>query len=133
MAISGAEALSDEDARILALEQGPVRGHTCKVAIVDGRIDMTGLRERVDRRLGRERLLSLRLADGDPPCWEPDPAFDVARHVRDAGAVAEDDLHELVGRLMAERLPRDRPLWALDAVRVGGRRSALVWRIHHAL
>jgi diacylglycerol O-acyltransferase len=133
MASPVAEALSDEDAAILALETGPVRGHTCKVALVDGRLSAGDLRARFAERLHREGRLSLRLAEGEPPSWESDPAVDLDGLVRDAGHVDDASLGAAVGSLFAERLPRDRPLWALDVVAVGDGRTALVWRIHHAL
>jgi WS/DGAT/MGAT family acyltransferase len=133
MSPPGAEPLSAEDARILALERGAVRGHTCKLVVLDGVVATDALRGHFGSRLARERLLGLRLVTGDPPAWEPDRSFAIERQVRDGGSVDEPGLRALVGELMAERLPRDRPLWALDAVVVGGDRTALVWRIHHAL
>jgi WS/DGAT/MGAT family acyltransferase len=125
--------LSIEDARILALEAGPVRGHTCKLVLLDGLRGVGELREHVGSRLDREHRLGVRLVEGDAPAWELDPAVQIERQVRDAGTVDAAGLAETVGALMAERLPRDRPLWALDVVAVGDRRTALVWRIHHAL
>ncbi|HEU0019931.1 MAG TPA: WS/DGAT domain-containing protein [Thermoleophilaceae bacterium] len=133
MATSAPELLSVEDARILALEQGPVRGHTCKLVLLDGVRGVGELRAHVGSRLEREHRLGVRLVEGDAPAWEPDPAVEIERQVRDAGAVDESGLRETVGMLMAERLPRDRPLWALDVVALDGGRTALVWRIHHAL
>ncbi len=133
MASAAPEPLSVEDARILALEEGPVRGHTCKLVLLDGVRGVDELREHVALRLDREYRLGVRLVAGDAPAWEPDPAVAIERQVRDAGRVDEAGLPEAVGALMAERLPRDRPLWALDVVAIGDRRTALVWRIHHAL
>jgi diacylglycerol O-acyltransferase / wax synthase len=127
------EPLSVEDARILALEEGPVRGHTCKLVLLDEVRGVEELRERVGSRLDREHRLGVRLVEGDAPAWEPDPAVRIERQVRDAGVVGEAGLPDAVGALMAERLPRDRPLWALDVVAIDDRRTALVWRIHHAL
>jgi diacylglycerol O-acyltransferase len=66
-----------------------------------------------------------------------DPDFDPARHVRAVpveGPVTDAHLREIVARLMAERLPRDRPLWAIDVVEpLEGNKTALIWRIHHAM
>ncbi|HYI79769.1 MAG TPA: WS/DGAT domain-containing protein [Thermoleophilaceae bacterium] len=127
------EPLSVEDARILALEEGPVRGHTCKLVLLDGVRGVDELREHVGSRLDREHRLGVRLVEGDAPAWELDPVVRIEHQVRDAGAVDAAGLAETVGALMAERLPRDRPLWALDVVAIDDRRTALVWRIHHAL
>ncbi|NLT07300.1 MAG: hypothetical protein GXY03_13470, partial [Solirubrobacterales bacterium] len=112
------EPLSDEDARILALEDGPVRGHTCKVVLIGGPRTAAAIRERVAGRLAREPRLGVRLEEGERPAWVPDPQLDVERQVRDGGAVAAAGLGGAVAALMAQRLPRDRPLWALDVVAV---------------
>jgi diacylglycerol O-acyltransferase len=133
MASSDPEPLSVEDARILALEQGSVRGHTCKLVILDGVRDVEAIRVHLAERVGRERRLALRLIGGDDPAWEAVPALDMERQVRDGGAVDGAGLPAAVGELMAELLPRDRPLWMLDVVAVDGERTALVWRVHHAL
>jgi diacylglycerol O-acyltransferase len=133
MASSDPEPLSVEDARILALEQGPVRGHTCKLVLLDGVRGVDDLRAHVGERLPREPRLGLRLVEGDAPAWAPDPGLAIDRQVRDAGAGAATDLPDVVSELMAELLPRDRPLWMLDVIAVEGGRTALVWRIHHAL
>jgi diacylglycerol O-acyltransferase len=137
-----ADRLSPEDSRILALESRSIVGHTCKVVIAERTGDgVHDLRERISRRIAlaprcRRRIVvtPYRL---DAPVWADDPNFDVRRHVRRvpvAGPVGDDDLRDIVARLMAERLPRDRPLWAIDVVEPledGSR--AVIWRIHHAM
>jgi WS/DGAT/MGAT family acyltransferase len=128
-----AAPLSAEDATILALEAGNVRGHTCKVIVLAEPRGVDELRERVAARLGREPLLRMRLADGDPPTWEPAGELDVAGLVHDAGRAPADAFETRVGELMATPLPRDRPLWALDVLALDDGRTALAWRIHHAL
>jgi WS/DGAT/MGAT family acyltransferase len=48
--------------------------------------------------------------------------------------VDDVELRRLVGEVMSEPLERDRPLWAMDVVSpLAGGRTALVWRIHHAV
>ena len=101
---------------------------------------MDRLRERVETRLGglpraRQRLAPtpLRLA---PPAWVDDDGFDIRRHVRLASepVTDRDALIGFVGKVMAERLDHERPLWCVDVVGpddVG--RTALVIRIHHCL
>ena len=126
------QPLSAEDARILALEDGPVRGHTLKLLVVDGALDVDDVRSRLAERIDREPLLGVRLAEGATPAWEADPGLELALQVRD-GDIAAAGLSAAVGALMAERLPRDRPLWALDVLAVEGGQTALAWRIHHAL
>ena len=137
--------LSPEDERILKLEAGPIVGHTCKVVTFDPppggrRPTLDELRSSVDSRIGfaprlRQRLMAAPLGLG-APVWVDDPSFDVDRHVRplgDGGELDEDGLRRAVGRLMVERLDRDRPLWTLDVAPVTGGGTALVWRLHHCM
>jgi diacylglycerol O-acyltransferase / wax synthase len=136
------ERLSPEDARILALEAGSIVGHTCKVIVAESTGDtVERLRTQIEQRLALAPRLRSRLAEAPfglgAPAWVDDPGFDVSRHVRAVDAAAAVDrprLLDLVARLMSERLPRDRPLWAIDVVEPlvdGG--VAAIWRIHHAL
>jgi len=136
-----AEALSPSDLSAIQAERGPVHMDVGGVLVFDGRID----RERVARRV-RERIhllprYAMRL-DSAPlglanPVWVEDDSFDPDRHVRRAALPApggDDELCELVGHAMSERLDRSRPLWQLLVVEgLGGGRSALVARMHHSL
>jgi len=127
------ERLSAEDARILALERGNVRGHTCKLLVVDGAHDVDAVRREVDARIASVPRLRQRLLE-KPLSLVDDEDFRLERHVRDGGeAAGEHELRAALGRLMAEKLDRDRPLWAIDVIALDGRRTALVWRIHHAI
>jgi diacylglycerol O-acyltransferase / wax synthase len=132
------ERLSDEDARILARERGAVVGHVCKVLVVDGEHDVEAFRARVEPRLAAvprlfDRLVETPLAIA-PPAWLPDPDFAVERHVRDGGRVDEQaGLERAVAALMETRLDRDRPLWSLDVLALGGGRTAGVLRLHHCM
>jgi diacylglycerol O-acyltransferase len=129
------EPLSAADARILALESGTVRGHTGKVMVIAGEHDAPELCAHLAARIDRVPRMTQRLAPGPgPPAWTGDPGFRLERHV--VGRRAHDDagLLALVGEAMATPLDRDRPLWAIDVVSgLAGRRTALVWRIHHAM
>jgi diacylglycerol O-acyltransferase len=139
------DRLSAEDTRILRLESEAIAGHTMKLAIIEAGpngppVTVDRLRERVEMRLGglpraRQRLAPtpLRLA---PPAWVDDDGFDIRRHVRLASepVTDRDALIGFVGKVMAERLDHERPLWCVDVVGpddVG--RTALVIRIHHCL
>ena len=130
------ERLSREDARILGLESGNVRGHTVKVFLVEGRHDVDTVRRHVAARLGAEPRLRQRLAPTPlglaPPAWVDDPSFDLIWHVR--ARPVEGDLRRLVAELMVEALDRRRPLWRMDvASPVDGDRTAIVWRVHHCM
>jgi WS/DGAT/MGAT family acyltransferase len=137
-----AERLSPEDSRILALESKSVVGHTCKVVIADATGDgVEYLRDRIARRIslapGCRRRLVMTPGRIDAPVWADDPNFDVRRHVSRvpvAGPVGDTELREIVAALMAERLARDRPLWAIDVVEpLEDGTRAVIWRIHHAM
>ena len=136
------DRLSPEDARILALESRSIVGHTCKVLIAERTGDgVEYLRDRISRRIALAPSFRRRIVPTphrlDAPVWADDPNFDVARHVRPVpvdGPVGEDRLREIVAGLMAERLPRDRPLWAIDVVDpLEDDMRAVIWRIHHAM
>jgi diacylglycerol O-acyltransferase / wax synthase len=132
------ERLTTEDARILALERGNIRGHTCKVLIVDGAHAPEGVRRRLADRIGlvprlRQRLVASPLGLA-PPALVEDDDFRIERHVRDGGQAHGDArLRAVVARLMTEPLDREHPLWAIDVVALDGPRTALVWRLHHAI
>jgi hypothetical protein len=127
--------LSPEDERILALETGNVRGHTCKVIVVAGEHRVRDVGARLADRITSVPRLRRRLApEPGRPRWVDDPEFSLERHLRARGPADEVGLRRLVGEVMSEPLPRDRPLWAMDVVSpLSGERTALVWRIHHAL
>lgn len=144
MTVTSVSALGEEDARILALESGHIRGHTLKILVVDDAPDespLEELRSSMSQRLAamprwRSRLVA---APGTPTGlgWAEDPDFDIARHVRPA-AVSEsldgDGFRRLVAGVMATPLERDRPLWTLDVVpRMADGRWAVVWKVHHCL
>ena len=137
-----AERLSPEDSRILALESRSIVGHTCKVVIAERTGDgVTYLRDRIARRIALapscRRRIVMTPRSLDAPVWADDPNFDVRRHVRKvpvAGPVGDAELREIVAGLMAERLPRDRPLWAIDVVEpLEDGTRAVIWRVHHAM
>ena len=136
--------LSTEDARILALESGPIRGHAIKVLVIDdapGEAAVEALRTEIAQRLQGARRWRQRIvtAPGTPAglAWQDDPDFDVARHVRAARAaepVGEDELRRIVADLMKVPLDRTRPLWTMDVVpRLADGRWAIVWKVHHGL
>lgn len=84
----------------------------------------------------RQRLLPTPLGLARP-VWADDPAFDIdhhvlLRHLPSPGTF--DQLLELTGELMSQRLERRRSMWQLHLVDgLEGGRSAIVARTHHAL
>ncbi|HTT53405.1 MAG TPA: wax ester/triacylglycerol synthase domain-containing protein [Streptosporangiaceae bacterium] len=134
----GAERLSREDLSILALENETVAGHTGKVILLHGSLDTGQLRAALGGRLHRAPRLSLRLAEiAGVPWWVPDPDLDLDYHVVEsspAGAADDAAFRAWVAAIFARHLDRSRPLWRIDVLPgLAAGRSALVWRIHHAL
>ncbi len=140
------DRLNDQDTQILKLESGNVRGHTCKVVILEPRAGepapgVEELRAHISCRLDRAPRFRRRLAPSPfgiaNPVWVDDAQFDIARHVRpvpSGPAVDGARLREIVADLMSQRLERDRPLWALDVIDgLDDGSTALVWRIHHCM
>ena len=129
------ELLSAEDARILALESGTIRGHTCKLIVIAGVRSAAEVRAQLEERLVSVPQLTRRLDPAaNPPAWVDDPAFSIDRHVVDRGALDDAGLRGLVASAMETPLDRKHPLWAMDVVSpLAGQRTALVWRIHHAV
>ncbi|MDO8209037.1 wax ester/triacylglycerol synthase domain-containing protein [Conexibacter sp. CPCC 206217] len=143
MAGIAATPLGPEDRAILALESATVAGHTCKVVRLGagdegvGAPSIDALRTRIADRLVDAPLLTCMLgSEGGVVAWVPDPAFDVARHVTEApvdGPLDRGGVLTVVASLFAQHLPRDRPLWKMDAIHLPDGGALLVWRIHHAL
>ncbi len=70
------------------------------------------------------------------PVWVDDPAFDVERHVEEVEAPADSD-EQALARAAAEAyggmLDRKRPLWKGTLLRGIPGRTAVVWKVHHAM
>ena len=129
--------LSTEDRAILDLECATVAGHTCKVVLLGTPAPtVEQLHELIGSRIEAAQMLKVVLSgEGAERVWVPDRAFEVRRHVASVpgSAIDEAGLPGVVTTLFEQRLPRDRPLWRIDIVRIDGDRAALVWRIHHAV
>jgi WS/DGAT/MGAT family acyltransferase len=71
------------------------------------------------------------------PTWEPDPSFDIRHHVVRhvlRGDGDDQQLSQLVSRLFAQPLHRERPLWEMHQIDgYRGGRSALFFKVHHAM
>jgi WS/DGAT/MGAT family acyltransferase len=98
------------------------------VALVEQRIPL------VPRFRQRVREIPGHLAK---PVWVDDADFDLAFHVRRSALPrpgTDEQLRELVGRLMSRRLDRNRPLWEMYLVEgLSGGRIAVVTKTHHAM
>jgi diacylglycerol O-acyltransferase / wax synthase len=84
----------------------------------------------------RQKLRTVPLRIG-PPVWVDDPRFDIRFHIRqtalpDPGGDAE--LAQLMARVMAQRLDRDRPLWEDWMVTgLADNHWALISKVHHSM
>ncbi|UVS81729.1 wax ester/triacylglycerol synthase family O-acyltransferase [Actinokineospora sp. UTMC 2448] len=138
------DRLSAADAALLALEDPATPRHVGSVAVFRrprSGFDYPGLVALVERRLPlaphyRQRVAAVpgRLAR---PVWVDDPDFDVTHHVRRSALPrpgGDEQLFDLVARLMARPLDRSRPLWEAYLVEgLAGGRVALVTKSHQAL
>jgi diacylglycerol O-acyltransferase len=112
----------------VAVLEGPAPAQDTLVAAIAGKLPL------VPRYRQTLRTVPLDLGR---PVWVDDPAFDVGYHVRRTALPAPGDdeaLCRLVGRLMAQRLDRERPLWECWVVEgLAGGRWAMVSKVHHCM
>lgn len=140
--MSTPEPLSAADVASLHAEQGPIHVHVGGTAIFAGEPpDFDELLAHVERRLNliprfRRRVRHLPGGVGRP-VWEDDADFDVRRHFRHSALPSpgsDEQLKELVGRIMSEPLDQERPLWQMYLIEgLSGGRFAVVSKTHHAL
>lgn len=139
-----ARRLSPIDASFLYLERPTTPMHAGGVAIFempDSGFDYDRLVRLVRQRIAlvpryrqRIREVPLRIAR---PVWVDDEHFDINFHVRRTAIPkpgSDDQLHEIVSRLMVRPLDRSRPLWEMYLVDgLSGGRFAIVTKTHEAL
>lgn len=130
------------DSSFLHLEDGSSHMHVAMVMLFEGDPPpYEELLESLERRLHlvpryRQRLAFVPFGQGRP-CWVDDPHLNLSYHVRATALPApgtEDQLRDLAGRVFAQQLDRDKPLWELWLVEgLEGGRFALLSKTHHAL
>ena len=132
-----AHPLEPEDLAILALESDTIVGHVCRVILVEGQLTREAILNRLAGRISRAPLLTCRLEERpDGYFWVTDPNFDLENHVSAPpmqNPLGRRGLCDGVAQLFEQHLDRSRPLWGISLLALEGGRSALVWRIHHAL
>jgi WS/DGAT/MGAT family acyltransferase len=112
----------------IAVFEGPVPSHEEFLAYLAGRLPQVPLYRRklrtVPFRLGR-------------PVWVDDPDFDLRYHVRRTALPepgGDQQLAELMARVMSQRLDRDHPLWEYWVIEgLAGDRWALISKVHHSM
>ncbi len=136
------DRLSALDSSFLHIEDESAHMHVALVMLFDGEPPpYDELLDSIDRRLHlvpryRQRLAFVPYGQGRPR-WVDDPHLNLSYHVRATalpGPGSEDQLRDLAGRVFAQQLDRDKPLWELWLVEgLEGGRFALLSKTHHAL
>jgi len=136
------DRLSGLDASFLHLEDDSAHMHVASVIVFEGKAPhYDELLEHIDRRLHlvprfRQRLAFVPFGQGRPR-WVDDPHLNLRYHLRHSGLPApgtEEQLRDLAGRVFAQPLDRDKPLWEISLVDgLEGDRFALLSKTHHAL
>jgi diacylglycerol O-acyltransferase / wax synthase len=138
------DRLSPLDVSFLYFEDRDTPMHVGSVAVFEEPTDgfdyhrlVELIRDRiafVPRYRQRIRPIPGRLAN---PVWVDDEEFDLGYHVRRSALPrpgTEEQLHELVARVMSRPLDRARPLWEMYLVEgLSGHRFAILSKTHHAM
>ncbi len=136
------DRLSPLDSLFLHVEDGVTHMHIASCAIFEGRPppyeDVVGL---IASKLPLLRRYRQRVrfppANLGPPVWVDDPHFDLTYHVRHSALPppgGEEELNNLMGRLMEVELDRDHPLWEAWMIEgLTGDRWALISKVHHCM
>ena len=112
----------------IAVFEGPSPSYEEFLASLAGRLPL------VPRYRQKLRTVPFRLGR---PVWVDDPHFDLRYHVRRTALPApggDQQLAELMARVMAQRLDRDYPLWEYWLVEgLAQDRWALISKLHHCM
>ena len=112
----------------IAVFEGPVPSQEEVLASLAGRLPL------VPRYRQKLRTVPFRLGR---PVWVDDPDFDLRYHARRTALPApggDQQLADLMGRVMSQRLDRDHPLWEywlVEGLTQG--RWALISKVHHCM
>jgi WS/DGAT/MGAT family acyltransferase len=112
---------------VLIILEGPIDVEQFERRIRYAVFEVPRLRDHVVSTLGR----------WSPPVWKPDAEFDLSFHIRHLALGSPGtmrDLLDLVAQLYQDPFDRSRPLWQFFIIDgLEGGRSALFWKIHHAV
>ena len=136
------DRLSPLDASFLHVEDSVTHMHIGSVSIMEGPPPpYAEFRDRVASKLPMVRRYRQVVRpvplDLGRPVWADDPYFNIEYHIRHTALPSpgnEGQLQNLVGRLMAQQLDRDRPLWEMWVVEgLPDDRWAIVSKVHHCM
>jgi diacylglycerol O-acyltransferase / wax synthase len=136
------DRLNPLDSLFLHVEDGVTHMHIASCAIFDGPPPRYGeLVELVTRKLPLlpKYRQKVRFVPGQlgRPVWVDDPHFNLAYHLRHSALPppgGDDELDNLMGRLMAVELDRHRPLWEVWMIEgLAGGRWSLISKVHHCM
>ena len=138
--------LGPEDPVMWSVDQPRQRTTMAMLMLLDQRPEPDRLRAAVARAIEvvprmRECVVEAPF-DLALPRWEEDPTFDLDYHLRryaQAPGTPDDDAEDLdalfqtVGPIYERPFDRTRPLWELIEIDCSGGRSAMFFRLHHAM
>lgn len=136
------DRMSPLDASFLHIEDGVAHMHIGSCAIFEGPAPafddlvrlMAGKLQFIPRYRQRVRFVPLAMGR---PVWVDDPHFRLEYHVRHTALPApgsDEDLRNLMGRLMSQPLDRNRPLWEAWVVEgLADGHWALISKVHHCM
>ena len=136
------QTMSPLDASFLHIEDAVSHMHIGSVGIFEGPVPGPGeVQDAVATRLPlvpryRQKVRFVPLALGRP-AWVDDPHFNLDYHVRRTALPApggDEELRNLVGRVMSQQLDRAKPLWEMwVAEGLDDGRWALISKTHHCM
>ena len=136
------DTMSPLDASFLHIEDAVTHMHIGSVGIFEGPPPGPGeVKDAIAARLPqvpryRQKVRFVPLALGRP-VWVDDPYFNLDYHVRRTALPSpggDDELRNLVGRVMSQQLDRSKPLWELwVAEGLDSGRWALISKTHHSM
>ena len=136
--------LTGLDATFLYMETPSTYGHVSGLSIYDRPSPdfdpLQAWRDQIERRLHLLEPLTRRLRNVpfnlDHPFWIEDPDFDLDFHVRHTAVPppgGDEQVQDLVARIIARPLDRARPLWESYVIDgLAGDRFGILTKIHHA-
>ena len=130
------EKMSAVDTAWLRMERPHNQMMICGVLLFRERLGLQRLTRLLRQRfLVFPRFKQRAVEEAGAAFWQPEPQFDLRRHIVSARLprrAGRRELQAFVAKLIATPLPRSRPMWQFHLVANYEGGSALIARIHHA-